>query len=153
MTRRVLTLIWAFMALNAIWLGLASWARLSPPSHEVMVTARSDAIVLYGLNRFGLLRIVLFRRWDEAQDYMKAHHLELPRVSFAERGQANGVHWESLPRHAWPTQVYKVKWVAWDGMPGVIFTPDEPSARAFAQYVQYQNLTPAYLGFSVNITN
>lgn len=143
---RWLTAVTALALANGALVGAGIFARHAPPVNNPRLTLRSEGILLAGENRWGLFAVRAFASWDETLAYLENHHLKLPAISFAERSVSRDVLVADHP-HA-----VKILWTT-QGVPNVMFAPDVASARTFADYLKYSNLSPSLVGHSLRLEN
>lgn len=144
--RSWLGFLWGLLVANAALLAVCAFAQNAAPSKDLHVTTRADGVLIYGRNAFGIQSVRMFPNWDETLGYLDEHSLRLPELSYAERGGTEQISMEPTGR------AYKLRWVS-QGHPKVLYAPDEHSARAFASYIRFRDLSPSYLGFSLVLTN
>jgi hypothetical protein len=142
---RFLQTIWALLGAHVLFLGLAIGIRNAEPTHNLYLTTQRESVMIFGYNSFGYRVFRQFPSWRSAADYLRAHHIDQPTITFAQRGLADDAIAYKVAKRAY----YKVVWNRQMHEPQLLYAPDALAAVQMAEYVKYYGLTPSPFGFSL----
>ena len=146
-------LLWTYvaMSLNLSALMTVSWGRRLAPVESVILAPQMDGFVVSGRNRLGLSTIHVFKSWQDVELFLAKNSLSLPVLTHAQIGMGDSV---ALRLPATSSQIgISVLFDSTKAQSPLVKTPDIESAKVFAEYLQYQGLSPSQLGYALELSS